>query len=406
MEEPVQAGGRFTAFYSRDFRIFWAAQGISFSGTWMHSTAQGWLVYSLTKSPLYLGVVAAASSLPILLFSLIGGAVADRFRKRNLLILTHTMAIVPALLVGVLTDAGVVRVWHVIVLGFFLGTVNAFDIPARQSFLIEMVERGGLFNAIALNSTAFNGARIVGPVLAGIIIAQLGIATCFYLNALSYVPVIVALSLIKGRGEAAVGGSILREISRGMGFIRREPAVRRPILLVAAFSLFGIPFISQLPIFAEDVLGAGAKGLGFLMGASGAGALTAALLLSVKNDIRDKEGLMGFASVAFPAALIAFSLSRSYGLSLAIMAVSGLAVVSFLALANSTIQLHTPDELRGRVMSVYTFVFLGLAPIGHSLMGVAADRVGSPAAVGLAATVCLSVSLAVLFITRKKRAEG
>lgn len=391
------AAGRFPALYVRDFRLFWAGQLVSFSGTWMHSTAQGWLVYSLTHSPLYLGIVSAAASLPILLFSLLGGAAADRLKKRNILLLTQGLSIFPPLVVGLLTSAGAVNVWHIIALGFMLGTINAFDIPARQSFLVEMVERGNLLNAVALNSAAFNGARMIGPMLAGLIIANLGVAACFYINAASFLAVLFALSSMKTRGEAGVGsGNVLSDIKLGMSFIRREPGVRRPMLLVAAFSLFGLPFISQLPVFAEDILGAGAKGLGFLIGASGIGALAAAVTLSFQGDVRDKQRLMGAASLAFPSALIAFSFSRSYPLSLLLMVAAGLAVVGFLALANSSIQLESPDGLRGRVMSVYTLVFLGMTPIGHSLMGVAADAIGSPAAVGLAASICLFVSIIIV----------
>jgi MFS family permease len=405
MQEPLHApGNRFSALNFRDFRLFLAGQIISFSGTWMHSTAQGWLVYSLTKSPFYLGVVAAASSLPILLFSLIGGVAADRFRKRNLLLLTQGLSIIPALIIGILADTGAVMVWHVIAMGFLLGTINAFDIPTRQSFLIEMVERGGLLNAIALNSAAFNGARMIGPVLAGFIIAKMGIAACFYLNAISYMAVVGALSMIRAKGEQRMGGgNILGDVRTGMGFILREPSVRRPMMLVAAFSLFGLPFISQLPVFAEEILGAGARGLGLLIGASGVGALAAALTLAVKGDLKDKEGMMGAASVLFPVSLMVFSASRSMGLSLALMATAGLAVVGVLALANSTIQLNTPDGLRGRVMSVYTLVFLGMAPVGHSVMGTAADSIGSARAVGIAAAICLGVSVVIIAMTRRSR---
>ncbi|GAB4389188.1 MAG: MFS transporter [Thermodesulfovibrionales bacterium] len=395
-------GASFSALYIRDFRLFWAGQVISFSGTWMHVTAQGWLVYSLTKSPFYLGVVAAASSLPIMLFSLLGGAVADRFRKRNLLLLTQGLSIIPALLIGVLTSMGTVTVWQVIGLGFFLGTVNAFDVPARQSFLVEMVAEGNLLNAVALNSAAFNGARIIGPVIAGLTIANIGLAACFYLNALSFLAVIGALSRVKARGERRTGGGGLRkEIREGMSFIMREPEVRRPMMLVGIFSLFGLPFVSQLPVFAEEILEAGAEGLGFLMGASGVGALSAALILAVRKDIRDKRRLMSLSSLAFAAALLLFSLSRDYMLSMAALVVVGFAVVSFLAIANSSIQLRTPGAMRGRVMSVYTLVFLGLTPIGHSVVGTVADFTGSAHAVLMAAAVCLGASLAIVMRGRK-----
>jgi MFS family permease len=401
MRTPGQPPERFAAFSSRDFRLFWAGQIVSFSGTWMHSTAQGWLVYSLTKSPFYLGLVSTASSLPILLFSLLGGAAADRFRKRNILLLTQGLSVLPALLIGILTDTGTVTVWYILALAFTLGSINAFDIPTRQSFLIHMVERDRLLNAVALNSAAFNGARMMGPVLAGLIIAGLGTAACFYINAASYGAALVALSLVKARGKpGAARGTLLRDIREGMSFIRREPRVRRPIMLVATFSLFGLPFISQMPVFAEEVLGVGARGLGFLMGCSGVGALSAAILLAFRRTVEREATLMVGASLVFSVSLIAFSLSRTYWLSLLLMLVGGLAVVWLLATANSTVQLSAPDGLRGRVMSVYTLVFLGMAPIGHAVVGTVADLVGSPAAVGGAASICLVVSVIIFSRTR------
>lgn len=369
----------------------------------MHSTAQGWLVYSLTKSPYYLGLVSAASSLPILLFSLLGGAVADRFKKRNLLLITQAISIIPALLVGILTSMGVIAVWHVMALGFLLGTVNAFDIPTRQSFLIEMVERGRLLNAIALNSAAFNGARLIGPVLAGFIIAGMGLPACFYLNALSFVAVLIALSRIKASGEKKMGsGNILKDIFEGMSFIRKEPTVRRPMLLVLTFSLFGLPFIVLLPVFAEEILNAGARGLGFLIGASGAGALASAIIIAYRKEIKETRKFMGLASMTFPVALLLFSSSESFPLSLCLMVIGGLAVVALLATANTTIQLASPDQLRGRVMSVYTFLFLGMMPIGNFIMGSVADIIGAANAVRVAASICLAVSTMIVLAGRKE----
>lgn len=397
----MQNSGRFSAFRFRDFRLFWTGQIISYSGTWMHSTAQGWLVYSLTKSPFYLGVVSAASWLPILLLSLVGGAVADRFRKRYLLIATQALSILPALVIGILTAKGVVTVWHVIAMGFLMGTFNAFDIPARQSFLIEMVKKESLLNAVALNSAAFNGARIIGPVAAGLTIEHIGLAPCFFINAASFLAVIGALAMMKVQGIA--GGkrkSILSEISEGVGFIKREPGALRPMLLVALFSLFGLPFIALLPVFAEEVLNVGAEGLGFLAGAAGVGALSAAMMLAFRGDVSGKGKPMSIASMAFPAALLVFSLSADYALSLGALVVAGFAIVSFLALANSSIQLLTPDGLRGRVMSVYTTVFLGMMPIGHSIMGTLASALGTAKAVALGAGICLLASV-IIFSVRK-----
>ncbi len=399
---PGRNSGRFSALRFRDFRLFWTGQIVSYSGTWMHSTAQGWLVYSLTKSPFYLGVVSAASWLPILLLSLVGGAVADRFRKRNLLLMTQALSMLPALVIGILTARGVVTVWHVIAMGFLMGTFNAFDIPARQSFLIEMVRKESLLNAVALNSAAFNLARILGPVAAGLLIEHVGLAPCFFINSASFLAVIGALALMRVQGLAGrKRRSILGEISEGVGFTRREPEVMRPMLLVALFSLFGLPFIALLPVFAEEILGVGASGLGFLAGAAGAGALGSAVMLAFRGDVSGKGRPMAVAAVGFPAALLVFSLSTDYALSLLALFFAGFAIVSFLALANSSIQLLTPDGLRGRVMSVYTTVFLGMIPIGHSMMGTVASVLGTARAVSLGAGVCLAASVIIFSLGKK-----
>lgn len=397
-----RSSGRFSALRFRDFRLFWTGQIVSYSGTWMHSTAQGWLVYSLTKSPFYLGVVSAASWLPILLLSLVGGAVADRFRKRNLLLMTQALSMLPALVIGILTARGVVTVWHVIAMGFLMGTFNAFDIPARQSFLIEMVRKESLLNAVALNSAAFNLARIIGPVAAGLLIEHVGLAPCFFINSASFLAVIGALALMRVQGLAGrKRKSILGEISEGVVFTRREPEVMRPMLLVALFSLFGLPFIALLPVFAEEILGVGASGLGFLAGAAGAGALGSAVMLAFRGDVSGKGRPMAVAAVGFPAALLVFSLSTDYALSLLALVFAGFAIVSFLALANSSIQLLTPDGLRGRVMSVYTTVFLGMIPIGHSMMGAVASALGTARAVSLGAGVCLAASVIIFSLGRR-----
>lgn len=393
---------RFSALYYRDFRLFWAAQLISFTGTWMHSVAQGWLVYSLTKSPLYLGIVSAASSLPVLLLTLLGGVIADRFPKRNLLLLTQALSMLPALLIGILSSMGIVTVWHVILLVTCLGVVNAFDVPARQSFLVELVEKGNLLNAIALNSAAFNAARIFGPVIAGITIAHLGVPACFYLNALSFVPVVGVLWMMKAKGEIIVGkASFLQEFKEGMRFVRDDKEVFRIMLLVAVFSLFGLPFIAMMPIFAVEVLNAGVKGFGYLAASAGIGAFIAAVSLASRGNTKASHGFIAFTSALFPVGLFFFSLSKTYWLSILLLVVIGWAVVSFLALANSRVQIKSPDSLRGRVMSVYTLVFLGFGPIGNSITGVLAELLGTANAITLNSVVCLAVSMAVMFGRRQ-----
>ncbi len=385
---------RFSALHYRDFRLFWFGQLISLSGTWMQSVAQGWLVYSLTKSPFYLGLVAAAGSLPILLFTLAGGIVADRFRKRNLLLMTQALSIIPALVLGILTDFNLIAVWHVALMATLLGSVNAFDIPARQAFLVEMVGKSNLTNAIALNSAAFNGARMIGPVIAGMTIAYIGLPSCFYLNAVSFVAVIIALSKINIRGEIKESSNgFIRDFTEGIQFMKSKPEIYRIILLIAVFSLIGIPYITFLPVFAVEVFRTGPKGLGFLVSAAGTGALTAALSLAFKGDIKEKNRFMSISALCFSFSLLAFSLSKIFYLSIVILIFIGWGIVSFLATANTFIQLSVPDNLRGRAMSVYALVFLGTAPLGNSLLGVLADSFGTARAVSISAIICIIASI-------------
>jgi MFS family permease len=390
----IMSGGRFSAFSFRDFRLFWFGQIISLSGTWMQSVAQGWLVYSLTKSPLHLGMVAAAASLPILLFSLFGGVIADRYPKRDLLLLTQALSILPALSLGLLTSSGVVTVWHVATVAAVLGTINALDIPVRQSFLAEMVGKGHIVNAIALNSAAFNGARIIGPVIAGMTIAYLGIPACFYLNALSFVAVIIALYRIQARGEIRTRSEgILRDFTNGIKFVADSRDIRNVFSLIAVFSIIGLPYISLLPVFAAEVFQRGAKGLGFLVGASGIGALTAALNIALRGDIRNKPRFMALTGLCFSGALLVFSLSGIFWFSLFAIMVCGWGMVSYLAVANSFIQITVPDALRGRVMSVYSLVFLGTVPIGNAILGLIAYRMGTPRAVTVSGAICLIAAM-------------
>ncbi len=370
----------------------------------MQSVAQGWLVYSLTKSPFYLGMVAAAASLPILLFTLPAGVLADRLPKRNLLLYTQAFSIVPAVLLGILTSLKVVAVWQVALLAALLGSINAIDIPTRQSFLAEMVGRGQVVNAIALNSAAFNGARIIGPMIAGFVIAYIGLPACFFLNAVSFGAVIFALSKMKTRGEIRVKPEgMIKDFVKGIEFVKGNTEIVAVIALIGVFSLVGLPYISLLPVFAGEVFHRGAKGYGFLMGASGIGALTAAVGIAAKTRISNTLKIMSMAALCFSTALLAFSVSRIFWVSLLIIMFGGWGMVSYLALANSFIQMSVPDELRGRVMSVYSFVFLGTVPIGNAIMGVVADRIGTTHAVSAGGVICIAAAL--LFARRYGKKE-
>ncbi|MBF0558056.1 MAG: MFS transporter [Nitrospirae bacterium] len=385
---------RFSALHERDFRLFWIGQIISLSGTWMQSVAQSWLVYSLTKSPLYLGIIASVASLPILFLALIGGMVADRFPKRNILILTQTLSVIPALMLGVLTETKTVTVMHVGFLAAFLGVVNAFDVPARQAFLAEVVAKGSITNAIGLNSAAFNGARIIGPVAAGVAISSFGIPVCFYLNAASFVAVIIALLRIKSRGSARVpGGNMIKEIAGGWQFVIKERRVFHIMMLVSLFSLFGIPYVTLLPVFAGEILNVGARGLSFLMASAGAGSLLAAIMMSLKEEIEKENRDIPLSALVFSIAVMALSFSGSFGISMLLIFVAGWGIVSCLAQCNSYIQNRVPDELRGRVMSLYILVFLGFAPLGNALIGFAAHKAGTTDTLKLFAAICIFGSI-------------
>ncbi len=393
----------FTALKHRNFRLFLSGQAISLVGTWMQSLAQGWLVLKLTNSAFYLALVQAMSSLPILFFSLLGGVVADRVDKRRLLLLTQALSLALALALGVMVSLGQVQLWHVLVIAGLLGVVNTFDVPGRQSFIIEMVGREDLMNGIALNSAVFNGARIIGPAIAGLLISAVGIAACFYINALSYVAIIIMLGMMRldRPEEKPKPRPVLKELHEGLIYVRKTPVVLYFTLMVAITSLFAIPYIALMPIFARDILHIGAKGLGVLMGCAGVGALIGALSLATFGG-SGRRGLTAFlAAFISSLAILGFSFSRVPLLSYALLMVIGWGMITQLATVNTAIQQEVPDELRGRVMSLYVLVFLGFVPIGNLIIGTLAHYAGTPHAVAAGAIVCL-VTYSVLLVSARK----
>jgi hypothetical protein len=395
----------FPALQSRDFRLFWFGQLVSLSGTWMHSVAQSWLVYSLTHSPLYLGLIASLSSLPILLFALLGGIVADRYPKRTILMLTQFLSALLALTIAILADTGTITVWYVGATAFALGVVNAFDVPTRQAFLVEVVDRSSITNAIALNSVAFNSARILGPVVAGFIIALAGIPACFYLNAISFIAVLVALFSIKKRGVAPQESKGMRsDIIDGWRFVVRDQAVFSIMALIAVFSLFGIPYLTFMPIFAEDILSSGVTGLSTLIACAGTGSLVAAIWIAINDSTSRRKAFLPFAAIVFSTAISILPYTDSLLSASALLFLAGWGIVSFLATANSFVQHAVPDALRGRVMSLYTLVFLGFAPLGNSMIGILAHTVGTLLALKLTGFLCIIIS--VLFARSFPRRTG
>jgi MFS family permease len=391
----------FSALKHRNFRLFWTGQFISLIGTWMQTVAQGWLVLQLTNSAFLLGTVNAIGSLPVLLFALPGGVIADRVNKRRILLFTQTVAMILAFILAALThlhNTGVLtlKVWYVVAIAAVGGTVFALDGPARQSFFIEMVGKKDLLNAIALNSSIFNGARIMGPALAGILIGVIGTAGCFFLNGLSFVAVIIGLSLIRIEAPAIKkSDSPWDDMKQGLKYVWNHRTVRALILIVALFSIFGMPYVVLMPIFARDILHRGASGLGFLMTATGIGALAGSMTLAAFSQLRKKGVLIFCAGIIFSLATLAFSLSRNYYLSLAILPLVGLSMVSQVATVNTIIQSVVSDQMRGRVMGVFTMMFMGMMPFGSFIAGSIASRWGAAFALQLGAGICLCATVVI-----------
>ncbi|MBA2275456.1 MAG: MFS transporter [Chloroflexi bacterium] len=394
---PPESGLRkgLSAFRHHNFRVFWFGQLISLIGTWMQQVAQGWLVLELTNDPVALGLVAAAQFLPVIVLGLFAGVLADAVSKRKALIATQVAAMVLALILAALVYFGRVEVWHVFVLAGLLGVVNAFDMPVRQAFVVEMVGREDIANAVAYNSAVFNGTRIIGPAVAGLLIATVGIAVCFFINGLSYVAVIIGLLAMR-RSELRpappsivqrTARSVIDSLTEGLRYVRDEPTVRLSLTVLGIVATVALNFQVLLPLLARDVLGGGAETFGFLMAASGVGSLISSL--SIAFGQRPTPRLLLAGAVAIGLAMVGLGVSRLLPLSLVLMLVTGWGVIAMAATTNTLIQLTTPDALRGRVMSVYTTIFAGSVPIGGLFAGGMAATAGVPAALALGGALAL-----------------
>lgn len=394
----------FKALRHRNYRLFFTGQLISLVGTWMQSVAQGWLVLRLTNSPFLLGVVAAASSLPILVLSLPAGVFADRLPKRDVIIFTQSIAMVLAFILAGLTFTHTVHVWHVLVLATLLGASQALDAPARQAFVIELVGREDLLNAIGLNASMFNLARAVGPAAAGLVVAAVGEGSAFLLNALSFLAVLWGLLLMKLPPHPPQPAKQPKgQLREGLLYIRDEPTVRSLLLLVANTSLFGFAYAAMLPVFARDVIHAGPSGFGYLGGASGFGALLAALALAYMGSeprLDEHRGRFLLSSLfIFPFFIVGFTFARQLPIAMGFMALMGFSNVASLSLNNTLIQILVPNNLRARVMSVFVVSVLGVAPIGGLMAGSIAEWVGSvPLVIAIAALILIWLNLGMLLM--------
>lgn len=372
---------------------------MSLVGTWVQTVAQSWLVFQLTNSAFLLGVVGFLGSIPIFILSLFGGVLADRINKRNILIFTQAAFMLLAFLLAVLTQFKFITPTQIMLIALLNGAIMAFDAPARQSIVVELVGREHLFNAITLNSVAFNSSRIIGPAIAGVLISIIGMSGCFYLNGFSFLAVIIALFYIRiGKSKVRNNNSALRDIQEGLFFIRQNRLILALVSLVAALSLFGISYIILMPVFANHVLGVGVKGLGVLMSSTGIGALCGALGLARLGNFKSKGRLLIWSVFLFSISLIAFSLSRVYFLSIFALIFVGCSSVIPIALVNTLLQINVPDEFRGRVMSLFMITFAGMVPFGNLISGTLAQSLGVSSALLFCGVACLVLFSLVNFL--------
>lgn len=384
----------FRALRNRNYFLFFLGQGISLIGTWMQNIAMSWLVYRLTNSVFFLGVISFANQLPTFFLSPIAGVFADRWNRRRVIIVTQFLSMLQAFILAVLVLTDRIEIWHVLTLGIFLGMINSFDLPVRQSFIIEMVEKKeDLANAIALNSSLVNGARLIGPTVAGALISLVGEGMCFLSNAASYIAVIIALLAmqIPVREKKIVKKNILFELREGGLYAFHSAPIRAVLMLTALVSLMGMSYTVLMPVFATDILHGGAHTLGFLMGSVGVGALLGAIFLASRAPSVEELGrLIFFAAVIFGTGISIFSFTRDIAVSLIALVVAGFGMMVQMASSNTLLQAIVEESKRGRIMSFYTMAFMGMAPFGSLLAGSLAHQFGTTTAILFGGVCCLA----------------
>jgi len=395
------------ALNHRDFRLFWLGQSLSVIGSWMQSVGLSWLVLELTDSPIRLGLVSALQFAPLLAFSLIAGVIVDRVPKRRLVLTTQVALMLPAFALAALAWTGHVRYWHLAVLAAVIGVVNALDMPSRQTFTVEMVGRDDLLNAVALNSATFNAARITGPAIGGVLIARYGTAAAFFLNGLSFLPVVAALTVIRSGSQPAPrrGTRMREELLGGIHYAARTPLVALILGLLLVLSVFALNHGVLVPLFAREVLHQGVHGFGFLMASLGLGAVAGAIAVAALSHHRPPLGaVIGPAFVA-AGGILSLAFVRRFPVAAAVLFVVGANQIVFLNACNTTVQVTVPDELRGRMMSLYTMVFAGVSPFGAFLIGSIAEGLGVPAACGVGGGLALVMVLVLVATWRRAAAR-
>lgn len=380
---------------NRDYALYWVGLLISATGSWMQNVAQGWLVFDLTGSKLYLGIVGAAGTLPMLFLALPGGVIADRFNKRRITILTQFLAMLQALVLGLLTVTGLIKPWHIVALASFMGLVNSLDVPARQAMTVEIVGKADLLSAVALNSSAFNGARILGPAVAGVIVGVSGAGVCFLVNAASYLAVIVSLFIIRPTPLGATSRDVgmISQIREGLAYARRNSLIRDLLLLTGIASVFGLQYGTLIPALAKEVLKVGPERFGILVSSAGVGSVVAAVSVAALGHLFSPRRVVAVGSILAPLGIVALSLTRQYLLAATCLVVIGFGMMLFLAVSNSLVQVAAPDELRGRILSLRTLVFMGVAPIGSLQVGWLAQHFGVQTSLTIGGVFCLISAL-------------
>lgn len=391
------------ALRSSNYRLFFSGQGVSLMGTWMQQTAMSWLVYRLTGSAMILGLIGFTSQIPMLLFSPIAGVYADRLNRYRMVIATQFCAMLQALALAFLALTGLIEVWHLFILSFLLGLINSFDMPIRQSFVVELLEsKADLGNAIALNSFLFNGARLLGPSIAGVLIGMTSEGTCFLINGISFLAVLLALlsMQIKTRSLSSAKDSIMNDMKAGFVYVRKFMPIRYILYNLALMSFIGMPFAVLMPVFAKDILKGGPETLGFLMASSGLGAIAGALFLASRKTVLGLGRLIVLGSIMFGTGLICFAMSRSVLLSAALLTFTGFGMMVQMVASNTIIQTIVDDTMRGRVMSFFAMSFAGTMPFGSLYAGSLASSIGAPRTLIISGIVCIAVAL--LFYRRLK----
>jgi len=389
----------FRALQHRNYRLYIIGQLVSLAGTWMQIVAQGWLVYELSRSEAMLGVVGFAAAIPALVITPWAGVVADRVRKRDLIVATQTAAMLLAFVLAGLTFTGLVQVWHVVALAAMLGVVNAFDGPARQAFVVELVGSDDLPNAIALNSMTFNAARVVGPAFGGILLATVGSAWCFTFNGLSFLAVIISLLVMRLPGERSSHDqrSPWQQLKSGVKYVTEHPDLRGLLLLALFFSTFGISYNTVLPSFVDRILAGGAAGFGLLTSAAGVGAVTGAFLVATYGDRGQRGKILYGAAMAFPVVLTLFAWNRSFPVALVLTVLLGIGFMLQFTLINTLLQTRVANEMRGRVMSLYTLTFFGFTPFGNLALGAVSEWIGMSVAITVAAVLTLASAVVIFW---------